>query len=215
MNFLTKIATVAGVLIASAIAVPAMAVPLDYAPFGQTASIQGGGDAITVPAPPILDTSVWTFSSLDVTDATHEFQAADGSPTVVNTILLTTGAANNGAFFTLDFDRSTLAPPGVETGTLEFVITDTLSVSIIDAGFVQLVVLVFAIDVQDISVSAAYASPVSGVLTMTGEVVGDEVGITYSVVVPGAPNPTSVSEPIALAMLGVGLVGIGVVRRRR
>jgi hypothetical protein len=220
-----RIAIAAGALLTAVVAAPAMAV-VDYAPIGQVASLQGGGEAITKNllnaevSILTVDTTVLSLSNLSITARNFEFLATTGkTPALLTTdLLLSAGAANNGTLFFLNYDRALSPSPGAETGIFAVNIIDTDSVFIRNTTpFTQSVDVVF--DVELIDFGSAFTSPSNGTFLLhgTSSIATSEISYSYSLIVPGKNGPIIVSsdEPAVLAILAVGMLALGYARRNR
>ncbi|MCA8928420.1 MAG: PEP-CTERM sorting domain-containing protein [Alphaproteobacteria bacterium] len=207
-------AVVAGTLAAASLANPAYAL-FAYAPNGEEAALQGGGEAISSNAI-VEGSSSLTFNTIGVASRTYEFlNTIPATLTAPPILALTEGSGNNGLSFSIDFQRSSGPTPYGQSGTIEFVITNTNSISVQSFPGTQVLIANFSIDLV---APSTYISPVQGAFTIVGSstTATPQVNYNYSIVVPGSdPTPTTAPEPAMLAVIGGGLLTLGAIGRRR
>lgn len=212
MRSLIRFALAAGTMALATAFAPAHAMVV-YAPDGSEASMQGGGEAFS--SNTIVEgISTLTFDSIGVSSRTFELQnTLPATLTLPSALSLTEGAGNNGLFFSVDFNRTTGPGPLGQTGTIDFVISNTNNIDISNLPGNQILIANFDIDVI---ASSTYITPKSGVLTIAGtsSTATSEVNYNFSILVPGDPAST-VFEPGMIALLGSGMLALGIARNRR
>lgn len=214
-----RIAAIA--IAATVFATPALAGP--YADVGEFATFTFGGNATASTIPTTFGTVITTNTTTIVTSGTEELEAVNGFAQTLPAPLTLSVGANAGVTFSIDYDRGTGMTaisdpadgntlPAGETGTLNFTLMSTDLVSFpVSSPTLQVILLTGGLTVTD---SAGFYDTLIGDYVYSLTISMTAAGTTYSMSV-SLPGPDPVPEPGVLAVAGVGVLGAGIIARRR
>lgn len=225
MKVWTKIGGILAAVAFSVAAAPASA-SFAFAPTSEVAVFNFGGSGETSPftiSAGGLSPSTLVFNLTDpATGGTREFEALNGqSASAPSNFTLETGAGNNGVWFAIDYQRflgmaAPNAPAGTEMGVLQIAITSTLTAGVTTLGPLQSFTVSGELEITDLN--GFYNTPTAGTFRLTGTSTTSIAGFGFSlqIEVPGEDSvPMVTSEPALLALVGGGLLAVGVARTRR